>query len=349
MASIGQLKLPDNNNYNLSVPFVVGSGDTAGAWFGKLTGLTAYYDGLLILYKPSVAGASTTTLNLNSLGAKTCYINNTTKLTTHFPVNQPILLVYSASQNSGCWMCVNNYWANTNNAVTQTATSTNSNYEVLFSGTADNTTRTEGARKNSNLCFNPSTGALQANKLQGINSSGSTRVEFYNDAEDRGRFYLYNASGSSQVEMTGDGSVYVKNAGGTANIALTGSNGNINCTTINNHLIPKITFSNEQYSFTSTTTLSYIGKSVSCAIGHRMLVRLYFRYVNSGPTETAASKNSTTVGGYYSECLSYGINGASNCLTFMLVGGETVYLFAKYASAAANRVDIATIDYTNEQ
>lgn len=40
--------------------------------------------------------------------------------------------------------------------VTQTATdSTNSNYELLFSSTADNTTRTEGARKTSGLKFNP--------------------------------------------------------------------------------------------------------------------------------------------------------------------------------------------------
>jgi len=41
----------------------------------------------MIIYKPSVAGSSTTTLNLNNIGAKTCYLNNTTKLTTHFPKN----------------------------------------------------------------------------------------------------------------------------------------------------------------------------------------------------------------------------------------------------------------------
>lgn len=40
--------------------------------------------------------------------------------------------------------------------VTQTATdSTDSDYELLFSSTADNTTRTEGARKTSGLKFNP--------------------------------------------------------------------------------------------------------------------------------------------------------------------------------------------------
>jgi hypothetical protein len=53
----------------------------------------------------------------------------------------------------------------TDSKVTQTATTTDANYEVLFSATADNTTRTETARKNSNLKFNPSTGMLSAGKL----------------------------------------------------------------------------------------------------------------------------------------------------------------------------------------
>jgi len=98
----------------MTVPFIVGTGSTAGTWLGSLTGLTAYSDGLLILYKPSVKGASTTTLNINSLGAKTVYLNNTSKLTTHYPANQPILLVYSTSQNSGCWMALDNYDSNSN-------------------------------------------------------------------------------------------------------------------------------------------------------------------------------------------------------------------------------------------
>ena len=54
----------------------------------------------------------------------------------------------------------NAVFTDTNNAVTQTATTANAYYEVLFSATADNTTRTESARKNSNLVFNPSVGLL---------------------------------------------------------------------------------------------------------------------------------------------------------------------------------------------
>lgn len=143
--------------------------------------------------------------------------------------------------------------------------------------------------------------------------------------------------------------VSLHNKDNTRTIALQGSNGNIECTTINSHAVPKITFENESFNFTSSTTLSYIGKSISCAEGHRKLVRAYFRYIYGAPTETAVSRNSSVVGGYFSECIAYGINGASVCLTFMLNGAETVYLFAKYSNATANRVDIATVDYTNEQ
>ena len=50
--------------------------------------------------------------------------------------------------------------SDTDTKVTQTATTTDANYEVLFSATADNTTRTEGAGKSTGLRFNPSTGSL---------------------------------------------------------------------------------------------------------------------------------------------------------------------------------------------
>jgi len=46
---------------------------------------------------------------LNDLGGKTVYLNHTSKLTTHYPAHQPILLVYSESQNSGCWEAIDNY------------------------------------------------------------------------------------------------------------------------------------------------------------------------------------------------------------------------------------------------
>ena len=71
--------------------------------------------------------------------------------------------------------------------VTQTATSTSADYEVLFSETADNTTHTEGARKNSNLKFNPSTGNLQFNVLNGLNISSFTNNAGFHNSIYRGK------------------------------------------------------------------------------------------------------------------------------------------------------------------
>lgn len=63
----------------------------------------------------------------------------------------------------------------TDTKVTQTATTTSASYELLFSATADNTTRTEGARKSNNLLFNPSTGNLQTTQLNGVTIGNSPK------------------------------------------------------------------------------------------------------------------------------------------------------------------------------
>lgn len=81
---------------------------TAGTWLAKTDKITAYEDGQLFWYKITIAGASTTTLNINGLGAKTVYIYNTTKLGTHYRVGNHILLSYD-TQND-CFRVTNNYW-----------------------------------------------------------------------------------------------------------------------------------------------------------------------------------------------------------------------------------------------
>lgn len=80
----------------------------------------------------------------------------------------------------------NAVFTDTNNAVTQTATTTDANYEVLFSVTADNTTRTEGARKSNTLRFNPSKGSL-------MEGNATTASGSYSHAEGQ----QTSASGSS--------------------------------------------------------------------------------------------------------------------------------------------------------
>ena len=53
----------------------------------------------------------------------------------------------------------------TDEKVAQTATSDDKTYEILFSGTNDNTTRTEGARKTNTLTYNPSTKTLTTTNI----------------------------------------------------------------------------------------------------------------------------------------------------------------------------------------
>jgi hypothetical protein len=49
----------------------------------------------------------------------------------------------------------NGSWVNSSAEVKQTETTTDNDYEILFSGTADNVTRTEGVRKSAKLTYDP--------------------------------------------------------------------------------------------------------------------------------------------------------------------------------------------------
>ena len=84
--------------------YVVGTGTTSGTWLGTIDGLTSYYDGLMINYKIPVAGASTTTLNINGLGAKTVRRTASAAVTTHLPVNSIMPLVYTTISGVGYFL-----------------------------------------------------------------------------------------------------------------------------------------------------------------------------------------------------------------------------------------------------
>ena len=87
---------------------------TAGTWLAKTNKVSALVDGQLFLYKITVAGASTTTLNITgsggALGAKTVYRTGTTKLNTQYAVGHYILLAYNSLNT--CFRLVNDYDAN---------------------------------------------------------------------------------------------------------------------------------------------------------------------------------------------------------------------------------------------
>jgi len=117
---------------------------------------------------------------------------------------------------------------NTNNAVTQTATSTNANYEVLFSVTADNTTRTEGARKNSNLTFNPSTGNLNVTQINGVTVGSSPKFTDTNTTYSAGTGIslsgtTFSNSGVRSIATgSSNGTISVNTNGTSANVAVKG-------------------------------------------------------------------------------------------------------------------------------
>lgn len=62
---------------------------TAGTWTGTINGLTAYYEGLVVIYVPHVAGANTTRLNINGLGAKLCTWRDAAKCQRNMQLEAP--------------------------------------------------------------------------------------------------------------------------------------------------------------------------------------------------------------------------------------------------------------------
>lgn len=152
---------------NNGIFYIEGTGTTAGTWLGSHTGITSYYTGLTIAYKIPIAGASTTTLNINSLGAKTCYIN-TTKLTTHYGVGSVAILVYD-----GTYFRAADYWDGNSYAYVRqyTTDSTAAEYPLLFRyNTAAPTSNgyvTEYTRYDSGITINPSTNTITATTFNG--------------------------------------------------------------------------------------------------------------------------------------------------------------------------------------
>ena len=142
---------------------------TAGTWLASHSGITAYSDGMLVLYRIAKAGASTTTLNINSLGAKTVYRYGSTKLTTQYPVGSYLLLYYSTSLNSGSWTVLHDYDANSYAYVRQYVATDNAEYPLLMmydtSRASAGSYVTKYSRYADAVTVNPSTGRLSAASL----------------------------------------------------------------------------------------------------------------------------------------------------------------------------------------
>lgn len=151
--------------------------------------------------------ASNVTLNVNSSGAKSIWYNNAKYTGNSNSIcgyaNRVTYYMYDGTH--WVWLNMGTLDGNTDTKVAQTVTTTSADYEVLFSATADNTTRTEGARKNSNLKFNPSTGNLQATQLNGVTIGSSPKFTdtTYSSKEA--------ASGGTDVSLVTTGEKYAWN------------------------------------------------------------------------------------------------------------------------------------------
>ena len=173
--------------------YVVGTGTTDGTWLGSSDDITEYYDGLTIAYKLNIAGASTTTLNINGLGAKTVYLRGTTKLTTQYAVDTVIIAVYTTVDGTGRWY-VNDYDANSYAYVRQYTTTTAAEYPILFAyeTSLPSSYDTKYTRKATEFTYNPSTkfltvpvdgttgGFKTANALFSENNNGIPFIGSYN-------------------------------------------------------------------------------------------------------------------------------------------------------------------------
>ena len=134
-----------NGNAKNGIYFVTGTGSTAGTWLGTNTDIPSLFTGLTIAYKISIAGASTTTLDLTTAagasGAKTVK-RNASNLTTHLPVGTVVLLTYDGT--AWCWA---DYDSNTNTQmrVYRQTSGYNGDYPILVSRTALSSIGTAGS------------------------------------------------------------------------------------------------------------------------------------------------------------------------------------------------------------
>ena len=84
---------------NQAIPYIVGSSDdTQGVWTGTNSSITAYENGLTIIYVPAVDSSIDpeveTTLKINNLAAIPCTTSNLGNEESHYYRNSPILFTY---------------------------------------------------------------------------------------------------------------------------------------------------------------------------------------------------------------------------------------------------------------
>lgn len=256
----------------------------------------------------------------------------------------------------------------TDSNVTQTATTTDAAYELLFSATADNTTRTEGARKTDSLKYNPSTKEMTLDGtivLNGYTRSTSTdpcpSIILKANNIDTDTAVTARTYGNSEINVhdkDGDRLGFVnwfKDADGSIGFTMSAQNKSTGGTTYYNTLEMKVDKTgNKAYSISdpsafrtaiNTTTCSFT-KSISSLAGATIVRRGNVVTLEFGHQITSAGSytNIGTVSPAPIETLHFVVNcGDTWKLARITTSG--VVSFNNATSVAANDYLIGSVTY----
>ena len=151
--------------------YIEGTGDTAGTWLGSHSGITEYYAGLMIAYKPSIAGATGLTLNINNLGAVAVVRNTTTAVTTHYGVGSILMLVYTVDSNGTAYWKITDY-----DSDTKTRSSNKASTKMYIIGATTQSTSGQTTYSNSK-CYIGTDNCLYSNGTKVASSSDITTLQ----------------------------------------------------------------------------------------------------------------------------------------------------------------------------
>lgn len=130
-----------------SIFYIVGNSTTAGIWTGTCDDIAEYYDGLSIVYKTNIAGATGTTLNINGLGAVAVVRNTTSAITTHYGAGSILILTYTVDSGGTAYWKTADY-----DSDTKTRSSNKSAAKMFIIGATTQSTSGQTTYSNSN-CY----------------------------------------------------------------------------------------------------------------------------------------------------------------------------------------------------
>lgn len=262
--------------------------------------------------------------------------------------------------------------SDTDTKVTQSLSSTNAHYPILFSyaGNADTTANvTNICHRNNSVAINPSTGNIMTTQLNGVTIGHSPKFTdtTYTFANGTNGFTVTPSGGSAQTvtvtpsitnNITGSGSANYLAKFTAANTigqgpaqttsVTSGSSALVTSGGVYNAFTSRIKRTQNTRYFNAKTTMSYTGLSLTCPSGHVYVVQAWFRYAQSAPRRVGASHANGTVFPFYDNVAAsldtYDCGHGS--ITFMMYPGETIYYWAMYYDAKQNFITENILDIT---